>query len=91
MKGVMVADTSRSMLTTVDNPWNPHTQWDEWYAWDRAHGYHTPEYLARVAKVPMELSDADQDQAIDDAISEIVNDNVLGLYKIAPDPASIPE
>lgn len=69
-----------SMLTTIDNPYNPFTQPDEWYAMDRYLGHYTPEYLARIAVVTDGLSPADQDIAIEDAINEIVAYNVNGLY-----------
>ena len=71
-----------TMLTTVDNPYSPFTQWDEWFAFDRDHGYNTPGYLARIVITSDELSDADQELAIDSAIREIVEFNVLGIYKI---------
>lgn len=69
-----------AMLTTIDNPYNPFTQYDEWYAYDRYLGHYTPEYLARVAIVSDGLSPADQELAIDDAIAEIVDLNFNGLY-----------
>jgi hypothetical protein len=69
------------MLTTVDNPYDPFTQWDEWDAWDQASGYFTTAFVARVAKTSLELSEADQDQAIEDAIKQIVNENVNGMYR----------
>lgn len=69
------------MLTTVDNPYNPHTHYDEWYAWDVEHGYHTCSLLARLTITSNELSDADQDLAISYAIDEIINENLLGVYK----------
>lgn len=69
------------MLTTIDNPFDPWTQWDEWYAWDNQAGYDTPSYLARIVRTSDELSEADQSQAIEDAIDEIVKENVLGIYR----------
>ncbi len=69
------------MLTTVDNPYDPFTQYDEWYAFDYAAGYHTPSFLARIVKTSDELSEADQQLAICDAIDEIVKENVLGVYR----------
>lgn len=68
------------MLSTIDNPFNPWTQWDEWFAWDNNAGYNTPSYLARIVRSSDELSEADQSQAIEDAIDEIVKENVLGIY-----------
>ena len=67
------------LLTTTDNPYNPHTHWDEWYAWDIAN-YDTCGYLARIARVSPELSDADYDTAVNRAIDEIVEFNLLGVY-----------
>jgi hypothetical protein len=68
-------------LTTVDNPFDPFTQWDEWYAYDAKNGYHTPAFLARIVQTSDDLSDADQYAAIQAGIDEIVKENVSGLYK----------
>lgn len=70
-----------SMLTTTDNPFDPFDDYDEWYAWDARMQYHTPSFLARVAVTSDELSEADQNIAIEEAIDEIVKENVSGLYK----------
>jgi len=77
------------MLTTVDNPFNPFTKFDEWYAWDLAAGYNTSAFLARVIKSSDELSEADQELARRQAIDEIVNENVLGVYRKIADPSSL--
>lgn len=69
------------MLTTVDNPFNPFTQFDEWLAFDRRAQYNTLEFLARVTNSSPELSDADQELAIELAIDEIVRENVAGIYR----------
>lgn len=68
------------MLTTEDNPFNPFTNWDEWDAWDRAAGYHTTAYLARIVRTSHELPEAVQNQAIEDAIDEILEFNISGNY-----------
>lgn len=77
----MSAEEEQSMLTTIDNPYDPFTQWDEWFDWDTAAGYYTPAYLARVVVTSDQISDTDQEVAIENAIDDIVRDNVLGLYK----------
>lgn len=74
------------MLTTKDNPFNPFTHWEEWFAYDYSLGYHTPSYLARVTRTSDELSEADQDAAINDAIDEILQENILGIYTTVEDP-----
>lgn len=69
------------MLTTVDNPFDPFTQFEEWNAYDEALGYYTCSYLARFAYTSSELSDADQSLAVESAIDEIVRLHPLGVYK----------
>jgi len=69
------------MLTTIDNPWNPFTQFDEWYQFDESSGYFTTQYLARLTLTSHELSDADQSNAIENAIDEIVRENINGMYR----------
>lgn len=69
------------MLTTTDNPFNPFDDYDQWLAWDHRAGYHTPEYLARLVVSSSELSDVQQQEAIEEAIDEIIQDDVPGLYK----------
>ena len=69
------------MLTTVDNPFNPFEQFDEWKTFDEQKGYFTCEYLGRIARTSHELSEADEALAIKQAVDEIVQLNVLGIYK----------
>lgn len=72
---------TESMLTTIDNPFDPFTQFDDWYAYDTQKGYHTCSYLARITKTSEELSQEDEDLAIESAIDEIVKMNILGIYR----------
>lgn len=74
------------MLTTMDNPYNPFTQFDEWLQFDERSGYNTTQYLARLTRSSPELSDADQSVAIENAIDEIVSENINGMYKKVPAP-----
>ena len=69
------------MLTTIDNPFDPFTQWDHWKRYDEDKKYYTCNYLARIAKTSDDLSDEENDRAIERAIDEIVSLNINGLYK----------
>lgn len=69
------------MLTTEDNPYDPFEQFDEWFAFDEQKGYHTCSYLDRIAKTSINLSDADYEVEIENAIDEICRLNILGIYK----------
>lgn len=68
------------MLTTVDNPYDPFTDFTNWYAFDERMGYHTSGMLARILRTSDDLSEADQDAEMDRAIDEIISENVSGIW-----------
>lgn len=73
--------TNQVMITTTDNPFSPFTEFDDWRRYDEAAGYYTLPYLARVTRTSDELSFADQEIAIEQAIDEIAYENILGIYR----------
>ena len=68
-------------LTTKDNPYDPFTQFDLWKAFDEQKGYYTCEYLARVCYSSPNMSDADNEVALENAIDEICDLDIIGNYK----------
>lgn len=68
------------LLSTKDNPYNPFSQFKEWYAYDTNHGYNTLSYLARIAITSNELTDEENQKIIDDAVDEIISMNLTGNY-----------
>ena len=68
-------------LTTIDNPYDPIDQFDDWYAFDLQKGYNSCEYVGMFALTSPELSALDQAQAVEAAVDEIVKYNLLGIYK----------
>lgn len=75
------------MLTTVDNPYSPFIQFDEWLQFDESSGYYTTQYLARLTLSSGDLSEADQSSAIEQAIEDIVRENINGMYRKVPAPS----
>lgn len=79
-----------AMLTTVDNPFDPFDQYDEWFAYDARLGYDTGSVVARLTLWSEDLSLADQLEADERAIDELVKTNVTGVYRKVvrelPDP-----
>lgn len=67
-------------LTTIDNPFNPFTDFEQWYAFDESNGYHSSEYLARIAKNSDNLSDEENEALNEEAIDEIVKFNLSGKH-----------
>lgn len=70
------------LLTTTDNPYNPHTQFEQWLAEDRRLGHHSLELLGRIIVSSDELSVADQELAYQDAVNEIVEENLSGVHAL---------
>ena len=71
---------TNSMLTTIDNPYNPKTDFDNWLIFDMEKGYNSIEYLARIAKTSDQLSDDENDEEIERAIDEIIQMDFLNIY-----------
>jgi len=68
------------MLSTIDNPWNPFTNFDEWYAFDISHSYNTLAYVARIAKTDSDMDDSTYRQEVNRAINDILKYNPLPIY-----------
>lgn len=70
-----------SMLTTIDNPFDPFTQFDAWFQFDEEKGYHTCQFLAQIARTSSDMSEKDYENEVERAIDEIVKFNVRGIDK----------
>lgn len=81
-----MADTidnqEQTLLTTVDNPYNPFTEFDKWFAFDSSKGYNTCGLVERLLISAPELSDADQRLALKDAQRRALELNLYGVHKI---------
>lgn len=73
------------MLTTIDNPYNPFDDFDNWYKFDMDHGYGTCSYLARIARTSDQLTDAENERETERAIDEIIKYDFMNQYvKVKP-------
>lgn len=64
--------TRQCMLTTIDNPYNPFTQFSKWFMFDTEKGYNSCGYLDRIAHTSDELSDEENAAETERAIDEIL-------------------
>lgn len=62
-------------ITTKDNPFNPITEFDQWFRYDMDKGYSTCSYLGRIARTSDQLTDYENDLEIERAIDEIIKIN----------------
>ena len=68
-------------LTTFDNPYDPFTDFDNWFLYDVERGYNSCGLLARISKTSPELSDEENQEEIERAIDEIIVNDFSNVYK----------
>ncbi len=68
-------------LTTFDNPYNPFTQFADWFLFDEEKGYHTCGYLGRIARISDAFSEEENDREVERAIDEIIRYDFRNIYK----------
>lgn len=70
-----------SMLTTIDNPFDPFEQFELWLQFDNANNYFCCNYLARIAKTSSAFTEKQNAEEIERAIDEIIATNPVKIYK----------
>jgi len=68
-------------LTTIDNPYDPFAQYDDWYRYDEGKGYHSCALLARIARTSDRLTEEENSREIERAINDIIKYDPLCIYK----------
>ena len=74
-------ESNECRLTTIDNPFDPFTQFDNWFLFDTEKGYNSCSRLDRIAKVTDEMSEVEVNEEIERAIDEIIKYDFLNIYK----------
>jgi len=72
---------SNYFITTVDNPYNPFSQFDEWLLFDNEKGYGTCGYLDRIAQTSDQFTEDENEEEMERAIDEIIKYDFRNLYK----------
>lgn len=71
------------MLTTMDNPFNPKLNYEQWRQWDIQNDYFTEALVARIADIPDEMEDpVSVGNKILDAMISIAENDAQGIYKL---------
>lgn len=70
----------KTMLSTIDNPFNPFEDFDSWFLFDVEKGYNSCSYLARIAKTSNEFTEEEEAEEIERAIDEIIQYDFMNLY-----------
>lgn len=68
-------------LTTIDNPYDPFTQFDSWFLFDVEKGYNSCGLLARVINATPDMTDEEVDAETERAIDLIIANDFQNIYK----------
>ena len=68
------------MLSTIDNPYNPFENFDEWYRYDMDKGYNSCGRLARITQFSDDMSDEEVENENERAIDEIIKNDFLNIF-----------
>ena len=71
-----------TFLTTNDNPFNPFTQFKDWYSYDRALGYYTPELIDRMFT---SLFNVDEKEFDEETIEKLRIEAMKRIVSIQPE------
>lgn len=69
------------MLTTIDNPYDPFTDFTSWFLYDTEKGYNSCGKLDRIAKFSDDMTQRERDIENERAIDEIVKYDPLDVFK----------
>lgn len=68
-------------ITTIDNPFDPIEQHDDWLYYDMQKGYYSNNKVARLTEIEDDMTSKEEDEAIEKAIDRLVEIDPLNLFK----------
>jgi hypothetical protein len=71
----------QSLLTTIDNPFDPFDDFASWYSFDMEKGYSTCSHLMRIAQIEESFSEEEKELEIERAIDVIIQNDFMNIYK----------
>lgn len=69
------------MLTTIDNPFDPFTRWEDWYNYDLYLDHGCCEIIGRLSAASSSVSPASQQHEYEAAIDSFIKHDPLRIYK----------
>ena len=78
-----------AMLTTIDNPYSPFTEYDQWKAFDTVYNHNTYETLAILGSFGLlqdKLSETEFEEHVNATMNRLIETDPLGIWiKVWPD------
>ena len=69
------------MLTTFDNPFDPFEDFTSWFMFDIEKGYNSCQRLMRLANIPDDATEQEENELIEQAIDKIIEIDFTNTYK----------
>lgn len=69
-----------TMITTIDNPFDPFEDFEKWFLFDVEKGYNSCAYLDRMAKTSDSFTDKENAEEIERAINRIIELDFMNVY-----------
>ena len=69
-----------TMVTTVDNPFDPFEQFDQWFLFDVEKGYNTCAKLGRLGRISDEMSQKEENDEVERVIDRIIELDFMNIY-----------
>lgn len=68
-------------VTTLDNPFDPFDDYENWKRFDEDYGYHTESLICRYLEASPEFGEDIYNKAVEDAVDKVVHYNFTGNYR----------
>ena len=73
--------TTEVMITTIDNPFDPFDDFDNWFLFDTEKGYYTSSRLCRIASFEDDMTEKEQFEELERAIDRLIEIDPLKKKK----------
>lgn len=67
-------------ITTIDNPFDPIDEFDQWLLFDLEKGYYTSSTIARLTHLKDDMSQYEEDTEVERAINRLIELDPLDIY-----------
>lgn len=67
-------------ITTIDNPYDPFTEFDKWFDFDVEKGYYTCSKLARLSNITEDMTDKELIEEEQRVINRLIEIDPLDIY-----------
>lgn len=69
-------------ITTLDNPFNPFTDFARWFMFDVVNGYNTCGKLERLTNITDDMTEKEIEEQRNHAIDFLLDNDLFKMYKV---------